>query len=57
MSARPRRYSHRFALALDETMQLTERMRLDSVGSEPRKLTNQQAREKADKWLANQTAA
>jgi transcriptional regulator with XRE-family HTH domain len=51
------RYSYRFALALDETMQLTERMRLGSVGSEPRKLTNQEAREKADKWLAKQTAA
>jgi transcriptional regulator with XRE-family HTH domain len=49
-------FSVEFALALDATLQLAERLRSSShIG--PRKLSKQQAREEADKWLARQTAA
>lgn len=49
-------FSGEFALALDATLQLTERMRAESR-REPRKLSEQEAREEADRWLARQTAA
>lgn len=50
------RYSHRFARAFDQTLRMTERLRaLDDGGT--RKLTEQQAREETDRWLARQTAA
>ncbi len=48
------RYSRRFARAFDETLRLTERLRSSSDG-DTRNLTAQQAREKADEWLAQQT--
>jgi transcriptional regulator with XRE-family HTH domain len=51
------RYSRRFALAFDETLRLTEQLRHRTDGAAPRKLTEQHAREKADEWLARQTAA
>jgi len=49
-------FSTEFALALDATLQLTERLR-SSSHIELRKLTEQEAREEADRWLARQTAA
>jgi len=45
-----------FALALDATLQLTERMR-SQTDLGVRKLTDREAREEADRWLARQTAA
>jgi transcriptional regulator with XRE-family HTH domain len=50
------RYSRRFARAFDETLRLTERLRNSRAG-DTGKLTAQQAREKADAWLAQQTVA
>jgi transcriptional regulator with XRE-family HTH domain len=44
-----------FALALDATLQLTERLRSSAL--EAPKLTDREAREEADRWLARQTAA
>jgi transcriptional regulator with XRE-family HTH domain len=49
------RYSRRFTRAFDETLRLTERPRSPS-DNDTRKLTAQQAREKADEWLAPSTA-
>jgi transcriptional regulator with XRE-family HTH domain len=49
-------FSAEFALALDATLQLTERLR-SSSRTGLRKLTEQEAREEADRWLARQTAA
>lgn len=49
-------FSGEFALALDATLQLTERLRSEGR-HEPRKLSEQEAREEADRWLARQTAA
>lgn len=49
-------FSGEFALALDATLQLTERLR-NSGDTGPHKLTEQQARREADTWLARQTAA
>lgn len=51
------RFSLRFAFAYDETLQLTERLRCGAVDIEPRKRTEQEAREEAEKWLARQAAA
>jgi len=48
-------FSGRFAIAFDETLQLSERIRLGLVGTEPRKLTEQEAREAVEEWLARQT--
>jgi hypothetical protein len=49
-------FSGEFALALDATLQLTERLR-NSSDTGPHQLTEQQARREADRWLARQTAA
>ncbi len=49
-------FNGEFALALDATLQLTERLR-SSADIGPRKLTEEEAREEADRWLARQTAA
>ncbi len=49
-------FSDEFALALDATLQLTERLR-SSADIGLRKLSEQDAREEADRWLARQTAA
>ncbi len=44
-----------FALALDATLQLAERLRSSALKAP--KLTDREAREEADRWLARQTAA
>ncbi len=49
-------FSGEFALALDATLQQTERLR-SSADIGLRKLNEQEAREEADRWLARQTAA
>ncbi len=51
------RYSRRFAHAFDETLRLTERMRQRPDLAAKRKLSEQEARDEVEKWLAKQTAA
>jgi transcriptional regulator with XRE-family HTH domain len=51
------RFSLRFALAYDETLRLTERLRASSGDAEPRKRTEQEARDEAERWLARQAVA
>lgn len=51
------RYSRRFSRAFDETLRLTERMRQRPDEAAKRELTEQEARNEVEKWLARQTAA
>jgi len=49
------RYSRRFARGFDETLRLTERLRHRPADATRRKLSEQEAREEVDRWLARQT--
>ncbi len=50
------RYSRRFARGFDETLRLTERLRHRPEEVAIRKLTEQEAREEVDRWLASRMA-